>query len=269
MKSRARPTAPLSVKLIAVFCLFILHVPLLAMVLYSFIAPQESGQSWEWTLKWYIKVLEDSTLLSALGLSLYVAAMTTLGSTTLGTLGALALERSRFPGRRIFQGLAMIPLVMPELVLGISLLIWFVFLRLSLGSFSIVLAHITFATSYVIVTVRARLKDFDPSVEEAARDLGANPWQVFWRVTLPLSFPGVVSGALMAFTLSFDDFLIAFFTAGVNSETLPLKIYSMVKFGISPQINALSTIVLVVTFGLVFVLYRPGRSSKLGAPTRS
>lgn len=261
-KERARPSAPWPIKTIALACVFFLHVPLIAMVVYSFLKPSESGDGqWIWTTEWYDQVMTNRSLLDSLVLSLYVAGMTTIGSTFLGTLGAMALERSNFPGRKVFQGLAMIPLVMPELVLGISLLIWFVLLRVTLGSFSIILAHITFATSYVIVTVRARMKDFDPSLEEAARDLGANPWQVFWKVTLPLIFPGVLSGALMAFTLSFDDFLVAFFTAGVNSDTLPLKIYSMVKFGISPQINALSTIVLVVTFALVFILYRPTKAA--------
>ena len=150
---------------------------------------------------------------------------------------------------------------MPEIVLGLALLVWFVLLRVTLGVFSIILAHITFSMSYVIITVKARLHGFDESLEEAAWDLGATGWQTFWRVTLPLIWPGILSGALMAFTLSFDDFLITFFTAGVGSDTLPLKIYSMVKFGISPEINALSTIMLGVTLMMVVLFFRPRSKS--------
>jgi spermidine/putrescine transport system permease protein len=145
-------------------------------------------------------------------------------------------------------------------VLGLSLLIWFVLLRITLGSFSIILAHITFSVSYVIITVKARLDGFDYSLEEAAQDLGASPWQTFWRVTFPLIWPGVLSGALMAFTLSFDDFLITFFTAGVGSDTLPLKIYAMIKFGVSPEINALSTLMLGATLVMILAFFRPSKN---------
>jgi spermidine/putrescine transport system permease protein len=153
---------------------------------------------------------------------------------------------------------------MPEIVMGISLLIWFVMLRLTLGTVSIVLAHITFSTSYVVITVKARLDGFDEALIEAAHDLGANSWQTFWRITLPIIWPGILSGALMAFTLSFDDFLITFFTAGVGSDTLPLKIYSMIKFGVTPEINALSTVMLGVTLVLVSFLFKmTGKASKV------
>jgi spermidine/putrescine transport system permease protein len=149
-----------------------------------------------------------------------------------------------------------VPLVMPEIVMGLSLLIWFVRLGIPLGQFCIILGHITFSLSYVLITVRARLEDFDPSVEEAARDLGATPWQTFWRVTLPLISPAILSGALIAFTLSFDDFLVTFFTAGVGSDTLPVRIYSMIKFGMSPEIHALSSLVLGATLVLVLSFFR-------------
>jgi len=138
--------------------------------------------------------------------------------------------------------------VMPELVLGLSMLMWFVMLQVTLGAVSIILAHTTFCISYVVVTVRSRLQDFDEAMEEAAFDLGASAWQTFWRVTFPLIRPGVLAGALMAFTLSFDDFIIAFFTTGVASETLPLKLYSMIKLGVSREVYALSAVVLVVTY---------------------
>jgi spermidine/putrescine transport system permease protein len=209
--------------------------------------------------------MSDKTLQDALGMSLWVGLWSTLGATLLGTTAALALERTEFKGRKIFDAVTLIPLVIPEIVMGLSLLVWFVLLRLSLGSFSIILAHITFSFSYVIITVRTRLQDFDHSLEEAARDLGATPWKTFWRVTFPLIWPGVLSGALMAFTLSFDDFLITFFTAGVGSDTLPVKLYSMIKFGISPKINALSTLILLATTFLVLFIFRPKKSLKSAA----
>ncbi len=155
----------------------------------------------------------------------------------------LALRRRSRSKGIVFRGanylmlLIHLPLIMPEIVLGLSLLIWFVLLGITLGTFSIILAHITFSVSYVIITVKARLDGFDYSLEEAAMDLGATRRQTFWKVTFPLIWPGVLSGALMAFTLSFDDFLITFFTAGAGSDTLPLKIYAMIKFGVSPEIT--------------------------------
>jgi spermidine/putrescine transport system permease protein len=239
----------------------LLYIPLVSLVVYSFLGPIEGGGGSQWTLGWYFQLLENQAVLDALKISIYVGLWSMLGATVLGTSAALVLVRYRFPGRRIFDAFTYIPLIMPEIVLGLSLLIWFVMLRISLGTFSIILAHITFSVSYVIITVKARLHGFDESLEEAARDLGATPWKVFSRVTLPLIWPGVFSGALMAFTLSFDDFLVAFFTAGVGSDTLPLKIYSMIKFGVTPEINALSTLILGVTLVCVLFFFRPIKRS--------
>jgi spermidine/putrescine transport system permease protein len=258
-----RPRAPVHAKAITLAAFFLLYVPLVVLVIYSFLGPAdpETGER-TWTLHWYGKVLSNKAVLDSLNTSLWVGVWTMLGSTLLGTSAALALVRIRFPGRRIFNALIHLPLIMPEIVMGLSLLIWFVLLRLTLGSFSIILAHITFSISYVIITVKARLSDFDDALEEAASDLGASPLQVFRRITLPLIWPGILSGALMAFTLSFDDFLITFFTAGVGSDTLPLKIYAMIKFGVSPEINALSTIMLGATFILILMFFRPNAASK-------
>ncbi|MEO5970534.1 MAG: ABC transporter permease, partial [Bdellovibrionia bacterium] len=211
----------------------LLYIPLVSLVIYSFLSSVGSpGGEHEWTLEWYRKLAANREVLHALNMSVSVGIWSTLGATVLGTSAALALTRTRFPGRKVLNALTYVPLIMPEIVLGLSLLIWFVVLQMTLGVFSIILAHITFCISYVIITVKARLHGFDESVEEAARDLGATPWKTFWKVTFPLIWPGVLSGALMAFTLSFDDFLITFFTAGVGSDTLPLKIYSMIKFGV-------------------------------------
>lgn len=240
----------------------LLYIPLVSLVVYSFLSPLGApGGEQEWTLQWFRKLSANREVLHALKVSLMVGIWSTLGATGLGTAAALALTRTRFPGRKILNALTYVPLIMPEIVLGLALLIWFVLLQMTLGVISIILAHITFCISYVIITVKARLHGFDEFLEEAARDLGATPWQTFWRVTFPLIWPGVLSGALMAFTLSFDDFLITFFTAGVGSDTLPLKIYSMIKFGVTPEINALSSIMLGVTLLAVLFLFHPEKKS--------
>ncbi|MGK5082891.1 ABC transporter permease [Bdellovibrionota bacterium FG-1] len=255
-----RPRSPTVAKGITVFAFLLLYVPLMALVAYSFLGPVDGpGSAQVWTLQWYRKILTNRLVLDSFNMSLYVGMWSTLVSTGIGTMAALAIERMRFPGRRLFDGLTHVPLIMPEIVLGLALLIWFVVLRITLGAFSIILAHVTFSVSYVIITVKSRLQGFDDSLEEAAHDLGASPWQTFWSVTFPLILPGILSGALMAFTLSFDDFLITFFTAGVGSDTLPLKIYAMIKFGVTPEINALSTLMLGATLILVGVFFKPKR----------
>lgn len=265
VESRPRPRPPLIATLVTIAAFLTLYVPLFVLVVYSFLAPSAGpGSPNELSLEWYRRVFENKLVLDSLNVSLWVGVWSTLGATVLGTTAALALERTRFPGRKVFDAITHVPLIMPEIVLGLALLVWFVMLRITLGTFSIILAHVTFSVSYVIITVKSRLIGFDESLEEAARDLGATPWQTFWKVTFPLILPGVLSGALMAFTLSFDDFLITFFTAGVGSDTLPLKIYSMIKFGVSPEINALSTILLAVTLVMVLVFFRPARAKDLG-----
>jgi len=263
-QDKLRPRSPLIAKTITAIAFLMLYVPLLALVVYSFLGPTDGpGSPLGWTLEWYGKILRNRLVLDAFNVSLYVGLWSTLVSTLLGTMAALAIERLRFPGRKLFDAITLVPLIMPEIVLGLALLIWFVALRITLGSVSIILAHVTFSISYVIITVKARLAGFDDSLEEAARDLGASPWQTFWKVTFPLIWPGILSGALMAFTLSFDDFLITFFTAGVGSDTLPLKIYAMIKFGVSPEINALSTLMLGVTFILVVIFFKPSKTKDL------
>ena len=236
---------------------FLLYLPLVTLVIYSFIRFDNRHEGFQFTLDWYLKAASDVPVLEALGRSLWVGFCSTLAATWIGTWAALALERTRFRGSKLLNFLTYVPLIMPEIVLGLSLLIWFVFLNLTLGTFSVILAHITFSISYVILTVRTRLTQFDRTLEEAARDLGASPLQTFRKVTFPLIWPAVLSGGLIAFTLSFDDFMITYFTAGVASETLPLKIYSMVKFGVSPEINAISTVMLAVTLFIVLLVFRP------------
>jgi len=252
--SLIRPRAPRLIRFLCVLGLLLLYVPLLVLVIGSFrtVAPEAPA----WTLEWYQRVWAHPDVWKALGVSVWVGGWTFLGAVLIGTLAALAIVRTRFPGRRVLDALAHVPLVLPEIVQGLSLLVWFVALRVTLGATSIVLAHITFSVSYVLLTVKSRLQTFDETLEEAARDLGASTWQTFRFVTFPLVAPAVLSGGLMAFTLSFDDFLITFFTAGPGSETLPVRIYSMIKFGVSPEIHALSTVLLVATAALVLWVFR-------------
>jgi spermidine/putrescine transport system permease protein len=193
--------------------------------------------------------------------SLSTGTIATLLATGLGTLGAVALARLRFRGRTAVEALMYLPMVLPELVLGIALLMFFVLLTpLPLGLATITLAHSVFGTAYVLLLVRTRLQGLDPRLEEAARDLGADSWQVFTRITLPLIVPGVVGGALLAFTLSFDDFVVAFFVTGPGASTLPIEIYSMVKRGVTPEINALATLILLVSVALIALSLRLQRA---------
>ncbi|MDB5038179.1 MAG: Spermidine/putrescine transporter permease PotC [Bacteriovoracaceae bacterium] len=262
---RSKPSAKWFVKLITTFTFLLLYIPLVCLVAYSFVGTDPVSGASFFTWNWYSEALKDEGLRSGLWISLWVGLWSTLGATILGTTAAIALERASFPGKKLFDAFTLVPLIVPEIVMGLSLLIWFVALGLTLGAFSIILAHITFSFSYVIITVRTRLKDFDPSLEEAARDLGATPAQTFWKVTFPLIWPGILSGALMAFTLSFDDFLITFFTAGVGSDTLPIKLYSMIKYGISPKVNALSTLILLATILMVLFIFNPKKKTGLAA----
>lgn len=249
--------SPRRVRAAAALGLLLLYVPLFGMAFDSFrLRDPASGESVA-TLSWYARLASDQAVLSALQRSLVIAAWTAVISAALGTLTALALSRGRMRGRALLHAVAHVPLIMPEIVLGLSLLVWFVLLKLTLGMLSITLAHVTFSLSYVILAVKGRLDELDVSLEDAARDLGAREWDVFRRVTLLLILPAILSGTALAFTISFDDFLITFFTSGVGSETLPLRIYSMVKYGISPEISALSTAMTLATVLLVVLFLRP------------
>ncbi|MBA3424680.1 MAG: ABC transporter permease [Rubrobacteraceae bacterium] len=233
-----------------------LYAPILVLMFFSFNS-SKSTQNWTgFSTEWYGALLRDQTILDAFRVSMIVGVTATLIATVIGTLTALALTRHDFRGKTFADSTIYAATVMPEIVVGVSLLVFFVAtflpLGIELGIVTIVIAHVAFTVSFVTIVVRARLAGMDQSLEEAAQDLGANPVTTFLRVTLPLILPGVMAGALLAFTLSFDDFVITFFVSGVGSSTLPLKIYSMIKFGVTPVINALSTVVLVTTMILIF-----------------
>ncbi|HEX4269104.1 MAG TPA: ABC transporter permease subunit [Steroidobacteraceae bacterium] len=242
--------------------LVFLYVPILSMIVYSF---NNSRLVTVWdaahspTLKWYGVLLSDGEVLDAAWLSLRVAVCAATASTILGTLAGTALARfGAFRGRSLLVGMTTAPIVMPEVISGLSLLLLFVALEQAIGwpqgmgALTITLAHISFCMAYVTVVVQSRLAGFDESLEEAAQDLGARPAKVFWRITLPLILPAVLAGWLLAFTLSWDDLVISQFVAGPGSSTLPMVIFSKVRLGVSPDVNALATLMVsVVASGVV------------------
>lgn len=239
--------------LITIAVILFLYLPIIILVINSF---NESRFGSEWTgftWKWYQRLWEDRALWKALRNSLIIGVSATAASTILGTMAAWALYRYKTPFQKIHYGLIYFPLIIPDILMGISLLLFFVFLNWQLGLFTVFIAHTTFCMSYVVMVVLAKLQQFDFSVVEAAQDLGASRWVLFRRIVLPLLAPGILAGALLAFTLSLDDFVITFFVAGQGATTLPIFVYSMIKFGATPVINALSAILLVVTFFVVYV----------------
>jgi spermidine/putrescine transport system permease protein len=219
-----------------------LYLPIVVLIVFSFNTDRLNlfwkGFTWDW----YGKLFGDARVALATRNTLFVATTSTLISTVIGTLAALALQRYTFRLKGISEPILYIPIVIPEVVMGIGLLSLYATLKMTLGLLTITLSHIAFSIPFVALVVRARLHGFNKSLEEAAMDLGANELTTFWRVTLPVILPGVLSGAMLAFTLSLDDFIITFFTAGPGSSTLPLLVYGMVKTHITPEINALSTI---------------------------
>ncbi|HKB83284.1 MAG TPA: ABC transporter permease subunit [Burkholderiales bacterium] len=234
----------------AIFGYAFLYAPLVIVVAYSF---NDSRLNAEWvgfTLVWYGKLFHNEKMLKAAWNSLLIGVTASAVSTVLGTMAGYAMYRFRM---RLLPLLILAPIAIPEILMGVSLLIFFVLLNISLGMFSIILSHIAFCIGFVAIVVRSRLAGMDESLTEAARDLGATPWKAFRLVTLPLIMPGVVAGALMAFTLSIDDFVITFFTAGVGSTTLPLQIYTMVKIAVTPEVNAISTLLMMLTLALILI----------------
>jgi len=230
-----------------------LYLPIVILVIFSFNVSRYAAAWRGFTLSWYASLFADEAIGVALKNSLIVAGASTLISTVFGTMVALAMERYKFWGKLAFDALLYLPIIIPDIAMAVMLLLFFVLSHARLGLITIIISHVAFNISFVAVVVRARLAYFDITLEEAAQDLYANEWQTFRRVTLPLIMPGILGGALLAFTLSIDDFVITFFTAGPGSTTLPLRIYSMVKFGVTPEINALSSMMLVASMLLVML----------------
>ncbi|MGB7890695.1 MAG: ABC transporter permease [Microcoleus sp.] len=255
----------------AVLAFAFLYLPILILIIYSFNASRFNAVWRGFTLDWYrslfsnagatIATSSSAGIWTALNNSLLIAAISTVLATIFGTMLALALERFHFPGRKAVEALLFLPIIMPEITIGISLLVFFTLvfrivenftgIRLNLGLPTVIIGHIVFNISFVTITIRARLAELDPQLEQAAFDLGANEWRTFWRITLPLIWPAIFSAALLAFTLSLDDFVVTFFTTGVGSVTLPLFVYGMIKFAVTPAINAISTLMLLASLLLV------------------
>lgn len=243
---------------------FFLYAPIVILIIFSFNAGRHASV-WEgFSLGWYAKLIENKLLIKSVKNSLLVAGATTVLSTTIGTLAALALGRSTFRGKGLTQAALFLPIIIPEIVLGAALVTFFGTIQLRLSIWTVILAHVAFSISYVAIVVRARLAGFDRSLEEAAMDLGAGPIETFFRVTFPLILPGVVAGALLVFTISIDDYVITSFVAGVGATTLPLQIYSMIKVGVTPEVNAVSTLLLLLTVLMIVMAQRlqqePGKS---------
>ncbi len=250
MTERIRPKAPRALQMILPVVLLALYLPLVVMITGSF-----KG----WTLDWYIELFQDPTLFQALLRSVMVATSSATLSTVLAISAALALEKFVFAGRWPMRILSTISLMLPELVLSLSLLSWFSVLHWELSLATVVVAHITLVLPFAILIIAARLTSMDAAVEDAARDLGAGEWEVLSRVTLPLLKPAIISAFTLSFLLSFDDFLVTYYTNGAGNDTLPVKLYALMKSGLSPKVQALSSLMLLVSVGLVILLikYRP------------
>ncbi len=228
-----------------------LYIPILILIIFSF---NESRLNLQWvgfTTHWYEQLFHNAILIKAFRNSLIVATGATILSTILGTIGAWMMYRYRFPMRNALNLLIFVPMVMPEILMGVSLLILFVNMNLQLGYTAMIIAHTTFCFPFVLVGVQARLEGIDPFLEEAAMDLGATPIQAFRKVIVPYLMPAIIAGALMSFTLSFDEYIVSLFTTGPDSQTLPLKVYGMARKGLDPQLNALSALFVLATIALV------------------
>jgi spermidine/putrescine transport system permease protein len=258
---------------------FFLYAPIIILVVFSFNSSKSVAQMEGFSLTWYHQMLSDSQIILALWNSVFVAIVSTIISTVLGTLAAMAMERYKFPGKLLMDAVLYLPIIIPEIAMAIMLLMFFnisgigfepikvhIFgVRLAVPV-SVIIGHVAFNISFVTVVVRARLAQMDRTVEEAASDLYADTWHTFYRVTLPLMMPGIIGGALLAFTLSLDDFVITFFTAGAGFNTLPLRVFGMIKKSVTPKINAVSALMLVfslVLVGLSLIAQKGGDSENI------
>lgn len=230
-----------------------LYVPIAVLVGYSFNASRLNIVWSGFTVEWYSRLWRHTPLLHAAENSVVIATITTLLSVVIGTVGAWLLHRYHYRAARGIQTLVAIPMVMPEILMGISLLIFFATVGLGLGFSTVIIGHVTFCFPFVLVAVQARLKGLDPALEEAALDLGATPLRAFWLVIVPCLQPAIVAGALMAFTLSLDELIVTFFTTSAASATLPIRVFGMAKVGLNPMLNALSAVFIVAT--VAFVLF--------------
>ena len=241
--------------------LILMYLPILVVVVYSF--NDTKLFSWEgFTFSWYQKLLHNRNIITAFFNSLELAALSSLSASVLGTVGAVGIAGRHFRGRGALENFSLIPIMVPEIILGMAYLAFFSFLRLPFGMLTLVLAHTTFCVPYIFINVKARLAGLDPAIGEAARDLGASAPRAFFDITLPLIAPSILSGALLAFAMSMDDVIISVFVTGVDTNTLPVKIYSQLKTGVTPEINALCTLLFLATLLLCGLAALVGRTPK-------
>jgi putrescine transport system permease protein len=243
-----------------------LYLPIVVLVIYSFNASRLVGIWGGWSTRWYAALIGDQAMLDSAWISLRIAALSASAATVLGTLGAIALVRGgRFRTRTLFRGMVYAPLVMPEVITGLSLLLLFVGLDIDRGFWTIAIAHTTLTMCFVAVVVQARLLDFDHALEEAAMDLGCPPLKTVLTVTLPLIAPAIVAGWMLAFTLSLDDLVIASFTTGPGATTLPIRIYSEVRLGVKPEVNAVCTVMIAVVAVVVIAASLSMKKGRVGS----
>ena len=241
-------------KLFVILVLLFNYLPIIVVMVYSFNASKYSNWA-GFSLQWYEKLFRNSQILRSLKNSLILAFSSCGLSILIGTAGAVGMARSRFRTQGLLENVSMIPMMMPEIILGMAYLAFFSIIRIPFGMLTLIIAHTTFCIPYIFINVQSRLVGLDPAYVEAARDLGASPTRAFYDVTLPLITPAILSGALLSFAMSMDDVVISFFVTGTTSNTLPLQVYSMLKMGVTPEVNALCTLMLLVVFGGIGLYY--------------
>lgn len=251
MNKKHRGITPSGIYLTLV--LLFMYLPVIVVVVYSFNSSKSDIVWTGFTLDWYRRMVGNNALMEALKNSLLVGVLSCFVSAVIGTIGAVGLSRWDFKSKGLVENLAILPIMIPEIILGMVFLAFFSFLRLPFGMLTLIIGHTSFCIPYIFLVVKGRLVGLDPSIGEAARDLGAGEARMFFDITLPLIAPAVISGSLLAFAMSLDDVVISFFVTGAQTNTLPIKIYSQIKFGVTPEINALCTVMLAITFLLILV----------------
>ncbi len=262
MKKRigTRSNSPFAVLYIAII-LVLMYLPILVVVAYSF----NDTKLFHWagfTTDWYVKLFRNRTIIEAFWNSLKLAVLSSLSACVLGTMGAVGMSKRHFKTKGMLENLAIVPIMVPEIILGMAYLAFFSLVKLPFGMLTLVMAHTTFCVPYIYINVKAALTNMDPSIGEAALDLGASPTRAFFDITAPIILPAILSGTLLAFAMSMDDVVISFFATGSETSTLPLQVYSMLKMGVTPEINALCTVMLGTVFLLVALssLLKAGRA---------
>lgn len=236
------------------FIFLLMYLPIVVVVIFSFNESKLPVKFTGFSLKWYKELFHDTAMLEALGNSLILGVLSCLAAAVIGTLGAVGLSKIHWKTKGILEYISILPLMIPEIILGMVLMAFFYMLDLPFGMLTLLIGHTVFCVPYILMEVKARLAGMDPSLEEAARDLGASPFRAFWDIILPLIMPAVLSGSLLAFAMSMDDVVISIFVNGPRISTLPIKVYTQIKTGVTPEINALCTIMLALTL-LILVIY--------------